>query len=121
MGLPGRPVVRHHRRHRPRPGQRRRDQAVVRGLLGGAAPALDGRRVRQLHGQRREPGPRPRHLPRPLRPPRGHQADLRPGQLLPREPEHRTVRTRRPLSGGPDPVPVITAARPHFHPRPEAE
>ena len=38
----------------PDPANAEAHQAVVRGLLGGAAPPLDGRRLRELHGHRRE-------------------------------------------------------------------
>lgn len=55
LGLPRRGLVRRHRGHRPGPGQRRGDQAVVRRLLGGAAPALHGRHLCELHRRGRNP------------------------------------------------------------------
>lgn len=53
---PGRRLVRRLRRGRPRPGQRRDHQAVVRRLLGGDAALLHGRLVRELHGYGRGRG-----------------------------------------------------------------
>ncbi|BFO22864.1 hypothetical protein SHKM778_92520 [Streptomyces sp. KM77-8] len=88
LGLPGRRLVRRHRRHRPRPRQRRPHPPVVRRLLDRPAPALHGRLVRQLPRRVRGPRTRPLHLPGQLRPPDHDQTRLRPGQLLPRHPEH---------------------------------
>ncbi|CAK7286635.1 hypothetical protein SGPA1_40895 [Streptomyces misionensis JCM 4497] len=108
MGLPRRHLVGRHRRHRPGPRQRRDDQGVERRLLRRPAPPLHGRRVRQLHGVRRRAGPGQGHLPRPLRPARGGEANLRPGQLLPREPERLPGRDLTPLSTG---RPLLRALR----------
>ena len=58
---------------RPRPGQRRRHLAVGPRLLGGAAPDLRRRRLRQLPDGR-GPGPGQGVLPRQLRPARPDQA-----------------------------------------------
>ena len=61
--------------------------ALGPGLLGGAAPDLSRRGLRQLPDGR-GPGPGPRVLPRQLRPARPDQGPLRPGQHLPHQPEH---------------------------------
>ena len=57
------------RRRRSRPGQRRRDPTLEHRLLGGAAPVLGRRRLRE-HDDGRGPGAGPRQLPRQLRPAR---------------------------------------------------
>ena len=75
------------RRRRPRPGQRRRHPRLEHRLLRGAAPVLRRRRLRE-HDDGRGPGARPRELPRQLRPARAHQGPVRPGEPLPRQPEH---------------------------------
>ena len=71
----------------PDPANVGRDPRLDRRLLRGAAPVLGRRRLRE-HDDGRGPGAGPRELPRQLRPPRADQGDLRPGQPLPRQPEH---------------------------------
>ena len=85
--LPGRRLRRGHRGRGPGPGQRRPDLPVGQGLLGRAAPGVGGRGVHQLHDGR-GPGPDPGLLPRQLRPAGPGEAPLRPGQHVPRQPEH---------------------------------
>ena len=87
LRLPGRRLGRHHRRRRPRPGQRRPHLAMGQGLLAGTAPDLGRRRLRQLPDER-GPGPGQSVLPRQLRPARPGQGPLRPRQHLPHQPEH---------------------------------
>ena len=50
-------------------------------------PVLGRRRLRE-HDDGRGPGAGEGELPRQLRPPGPHQGDLRPGQPVPRQPEH---------------------------------
>ena len=71
----------------PDPANAGRISAMGQGLLGGAAPDLGRRRLRQLPDGR-GPGPDQGLLPRQLRPARPGQAPVRPGQPLPRQPEH---------------------------------
>src|SRR5438445_7057637 len=92
------------RRYRPRPRQRRDDQAVVSRVLGGASPPLDGWGVRELHDGR-GPGTGAGHLPRKLRASGTGQEEVRPKELLPREPEHQARRLRSPGSTLPSPPP----------------
>ena len=77
-------------------GQPAHDRLGAR-LLGGAASLLGGRRLRQHDDGRGGRGGRPgaRDLPRQLRPPGGDQGAVRPGEPLPRQPEHQTGVSRR--------------------------
>jgi hypothetical protein len=75
------------RRRRSGSGQRRHDPQVERRLLRGAPSVLGRRRLRE-HDDGRGTGARPRELSRQLRPPGTHQGDVRPGQRVPRQPEH---------------------------------
>ena len=59
-----------------------------RGLLGCGAPVQPRRRLRQLHDGRRRRGARAGELRRQLRAARGGEEAVRPGQPVPREPEH---------------------------------
>ena len=96
VGLPRREVRLGVRRRRPGPGERGADPRLDRRLPRGAAPVLDGRRLRE-HDDGRGPGAGARELPRPLRPARRGQGDLRPGEPLPGQPEHRpAARPGRP-------------------------
>ena len=97
LGLPRRHLLASDRRGRPGPSQRRRDQAMDRGLLGRHSPILSRRGVRELHDGR-GPGPGASHLRRQLRPPRRDQGHLRPDQLVPDQPEH-PARWLRPSTG----------------------
>ncbi len=72
----------------PDPANAGADPRLDRRLLGGHPPLLGRRRVRE-HDDGRGPGARARELPRELRPPRGRQGDLRPGERVARQPEHR--------------------------------
>ena len=87
LRLPRRRLGRHHRRRRPRPGQRRPHLPMGQGLLAGTAPHLGRRRIHQLHDER-GPGPDQSVLPRQLRTARPDQEPLRPRQHLPHQPEH---------------------------------
>ena len=87
MGVPGHALVAGD--HRRRPGSRRRGRATRLGrrLLGGAAPLFGRRRLRELHDGR-GPGTGEGDLRQQLRPPRACESDVRPGERLPRQPEH---------------------------------
>ena len=92
--VPRRRLGRSHRGGRPRPGQRRADRAVGPRLLDRPAPDLGRRRVRQLpHGRGRGPGARV--VRGQLRAAGADQGPLRPGEHLPRQPEHPTGRIAR--------------------------
>ena len=94
--LPRRRLGRCHRRRRSRPGQRRLSPSGPRTTGRNCTPPRR-RRVHQLHDER-GPGPGEGVLPRQLRPARPDQAALRPGQHLPRQPEHPARRRARTLS-----------------------
>ena len=66
-------------------------QGVDDRVLGGAAPVLGRRRLRQLHDGR-GPGTREGDVRPQLRAAGAGQAHLRPGQRLPGQPEHRSCR-----------------------------
>ena len=87
LRLPERRLGRRHRGRGPGSCQRRPHLAMGQGLLGGTAPDLGRRRLRQLLDGRR-PGPGAGGLPRQLRPARPGQGPVRPGQHLPHQPEH---------------------------------
>ncbi len=85
----------HHERARPL-GRRERGQAGARVGAQGLhrlGAACHRRRLRQLphRGRRRARG---RNLRRELRPPAGGEAALRPGQPVPRQPQHRAAGRR---------------------------
>ena len=87
-------------RRRPRPGQGRRASRVGGRLPGGAAPVLGRRRLSE-HDHGRGPGSRPGGLRGELRPARQDQGEVRPGQPVPRQPEHPAERVgARPLPRG---------------------
>ena len=71
----------------PDPANADEIRQLVRRLLRSAAPLLGRRRLRE-HDDGRGPGAGPGELPRQLRPPGPDQGNLRPGQPLPRQPEH---------------------------------
>ena len=96
LRLPRRRLGRHHRRRRPRPGQRRPHLAMGQGLLAGTAPDLGRRRLRQLPDDR-GPGPGQSGLPRQLRTARPGQEPLRPRQHLPHQPEHPARQRAQPI------------------------
>ena len=109
LQLPRRQLRRGHRRRRPRPGQQRRITAWTQRLLGGPAPVLGRRRLRQLHDGR---GRRSASRPPTATTTRGWpqiKAQVRPRQPLPRQPEHRPGGDRR--SGQRKISPGATAAR----------
>src|SRR5439155_12256454 len=105
--VPRREVGRGDRRRRPGSGQRGADQGLDDRVLGGDAPVLDGRRLRQLPDGR-GPGAGAGDVPGELRPARADQAPLRPGQRLPREPKHRSQLVAASLTWGEQPVPPTT-------------
>ena len=74
----------------PDPAQNEANIRWVREYYEATAPHSETRRLHQLHVRRR-PGPGRDELPRPLRAARRGQARVRPGQRLPREPEHRAL------------------------------
>ena len=65
----------------------------VRDYYDATAPLLGGGRLRQLHGRRR-PGAHQGQLQGQLRPTRRRQAEVRPRQPLPLQPEHQAVAPR---------------------------
>ena len=71
----------------PGPGQRREDRRLVARLPGGAPPVLRGRRVRE-HDDGRGARPRPRELPRQLRPAHVREGPVRPRQRVLEHAEH---------------------------------
>ena len=102
----GRDLPRHGRGHVDGSGAERRRARVGPRALGRPRPPLDGRCLPQLPGPRRGAGrPRPRRLRRQLRAPGGAEAEVRPGQPLPDEPEHRA----RGVAAGMEPG--VAAAR----------
>ena len=87
LGVPRREMGAGHRRRRSGPRRCQRRQGVGDRLLGGRAPLLDGRGVREHdHGGGR--GSRPHELRGQLRSARRDQGDLRPGEPVSRQPEH---------------------------------
>ena len=65
----------------------------TKGILGGHPSLLEGRRrLRELHDGRWRRTPAEGHLWRQLRPPRRPEREVRPGELLQRQPEHQAKR-----------------------------
>jgi hypothetical protein len=79
--VPRLPVLAGDRRHRPRPDEGRGAQGVRHRVLGGAAPVLRRRRLRE-HEHGREQRARAGQLRRQLRPPGAHQGRVRPRNLF---------------------------------------
>ena len=94
LQLPWCPLVSGGRRHRPGPGQQGNHHRVGAGLLGGVAPPLGRRRLRQ-HDDGGGPESRGGVLPRQLRTAGRDQEQVRPAQPVPREPEHKTDSVNR--------------------------
>src|SRR3954451_7322068 len=89
------------RGRRRRRGERLGDHGLGEGVLGRDPAARDGRRLLQLPDGRARP--RARHVRRELRPVGEGQGEVRPGERLPGEPEHRpglTYGCPAPLGAG---------------------
>ena len=77
----------------PDPADNDANTAWVRGFYDATAPLLGAGRLRQLHGRRR-PGADQGQLQGQLRPPGRRQAQVRPRQPLPPQPEHQALGSR---------------------------
>ena len=85
-------VVDGHRRHRRRPETGRGLEDVGARLLDGDSPLQPRRGVRQLHDGRRGPGAHPGELRRELHASRVGESEVRSGEPLSGQPEHRAGR-----------------------------
>ena len=85
----------------PGPGQRGRDQGLDGALLGGAAPDLAGGAYVNFMMDEGPTGSRASYGAQ-LRPARPHQGQLRPGELLPGQPEHPQLADRGHRRPGPE-------------------
>ncbi len=93
---------------RPGPGEPRSHYVLDEGLLGGAASHVGRRCVCELPHGRRGPRPGQSLLPRQLRPARPSQAQVRPVQPLPHQPEHQVRRlTGCPATPVRVPIPAL--------------
>ena len=88
--LPRRDVRDGDRRHVAGPRRERREHGMGARLLRRDRAPLGGGRLRQLHGRRR-PGADQGQLQGQLRPPGRRQAQVRPRQPLPPQPEHQAL------------------------------
>lgn len=93
LGIPRRPLGAGGRWRRPRSGERRADQRLGPGVFRRDAPVRVGGRLPELRDGRARS--RAWDVRRQLRPVGADQGALRPGQRVPRQPEHQAGRVRR--------------------------